>query len=175
MRCRPFLSIVVLLLLIGGCSSADSTASQDVTAPDELVALVDEWYAALDRGDGSVLDLYVSDGYHLYGDQRFEYDEIEAHLTAGSVEHEWLTEPLLVAEDADGRYVVVRAALDQPGRGTHVGARLGGHDRALGVAATAFAAGGTGLLGPTGRAARNVRLGHVFSDATRWRRRQVAG
>ncbi len=108
MRCRSFLSIVILLLLIGGCSSVDSTASQDVTAPDELVALVNEWSAALDRGDSSVLDLYVPDGYHLYGDQRFEYDEIEAHLTAGTVEHEWLTEPLLVAEDADGRYVVVQ-------------------------------------------------------------------
>jgi hypothetical protein len=108
MRCRPFLSIVVLLLLIGGCSSADSTVSQEVTAPDELAALVDEWFAALDRGDDSVLDLYVSDGYHLYGDQRFDYDEIVAHLSGGSVQHEWLTEPLLIAEDADGRYVVVR-------------------------------------------------------------------
>lgn len=108
MRCRPFLSIVVLLLLIGGCSSTDSTASQDVTAPDELVALVDEWYAANDRGDGSVLELYVPEGYHLYGDQRFEYNEIVNHLSAGGVEHEWLTEPLLIAEDDDGRYVVVR-------------------------------------------------------------------
>lgn len=30
------------------------------------------------------------------------------HLSGGGVEHEWITEPMLVAEDADGRYVVVR-------------------------------------------------------------------
>jgi hypothetical protein len=77
-------------------------------APPELGGLVDDWYAAREQGDVSVLDLYVAEGYHLYGDTRFEYDEIVGHLSGGSIEHEWITEPMLVAEDADGRYVVVR-------------------------------------------------------------------
>jgi hypothetical protein len=42
------------------------------------------------------------------GDQRIEYDEIPAHLSSGGLETEWITEPLLIAEDEDGRYVVVR-------------------------------------------------------------------
>ena len=126
MRCRPFLSIVVLLLLIGGCSSADSTASQDVTAPDELAAVVDEWYAANDRDDGSVLDLYVAEGYHMYGDQRIEYEEIAAFLSAGSrgIRTEWITEPLLISEDEDGRYVVVRGMQLTSGIGSHASAFL---------------------------------------------------
>ena len=126
MRCRPFLSIVVLLLLIGGCSSADSTSSQDITASDELTALVDEWYAANDRDDGSVLDLYVAEGYHLYGDQRIEHDEIVAFLSAGSrgIRTEWITEPLLIAEDEDGRYVVMRGMQLTSGIGSHASAFL---------------------------------------------------
>ena len=141
--------LIVLLLLVAGCSSAEETLSDEfvaiegelaqaeaqlaeitaerdalaeavsanavsseevaaTVAPDELVALIDDWYAANDRGDGSVLDLYVPEGYHLYGDKRFDYDEIPAHLSGGSVEHEWITEPLLITADPDGRYVVVR-------------------------------------------------------------------
>lgn len=92
-------------------ASAASTGEEpDAVAPEELAALIDDWYAANDRGDGSVLDLYVPEGYHLYGDLRFAGDEIVAHLSGGggSIEHEWITEPILIAEDADGRYVVVR-------------------------------------------------------------------
>jgi hypothetical protein len=99
---------VALLLLMAGCSSSDPTASDEYVAPEELTALIDNWYAANDRADGSDLDLYVPEGYHLYGDQRIEYDEIPAHLSSGGLETEWITEPLLIAEDEDGRYVVVR-------------------------------------------------------------------
>ncbi len=78
-------------------------------APEELAALIDGWYAALERGDDSVLDLYLPEGYHLYGDKRIEHDEIVGHLSGGTgIENEWITEPLLIAEDEDGRYVVVR-------------------------------------------------------------------
>lgn len=88
---------------------ADEADPEPTTsAPPELAALVDDWYAALEQGDGSVLDLYVAEGYHLYGDTRFEYDQIVGHLSAAGIKHEWITEPMLVAEDADGRYVVVR-------------------------------------------------------------------
>jgi len=79
---------------------------ETVVAPAELAALVDDWYAANDRGDGSVLDLYVPEGYHQYGTLRVDYDAIPAHLSGG--EHTWITEPLLITADRDGRYVVVR-------------------------------------------------------------------
>lgn len=46
----------------------ESTSS----APPKLAGLVDDWYAAVEQGDDSVLDLYVAEGYHLYGDTRFE-------------------------------------------------------------------------------------------------------
>ena len=96
--------------LAGQAETAAASSSQAgaVVAPEELAALIDNWYAANERADGSVLDLYLPEGYHLYGDQRIEYDEIPAHLSSGGLEHEWITEPLLIAEDEDGRYVVVR-------------------------------------------------------------------
>lgn len=77
-------------------------------APEEIAALIEDWYAANDLGDGSVLDLYLPEGYHLYGDKRFEYDEIVGHLSGGPAENEWITEPLLIADEGNGRYVVVR-------------------------------------------------------------------
>lgn len=107
---------LTLTLLLIGCSSdtqpvSDATSSAEIDAtavPAEVSALIDDWYAALERADGSALDLYVPEGYHLYGDKRFDHDEILAHLQGGGVEHEWITEPLLVAHDEDGRYVAVR-------------------------------------------------------------------
>ena len=102
-RLGPILPVALLVILATGCSTDPTTS-----APPELARLVDDWYAALEQGDDSVLDLYVAEGYHLYGDTRFEYDEIVGHLSGGNIEHEWITEPMLVAEDADGRYVVVR-------------------------------------------------------------------
>jgi hypothetical protein len=84
----------------------DATAA--MVAPDRVAAVIDDWYEALDRGDDSVLDLYVPQGYHLYGDKRIEYDEIVSHLTGGSIEHVWITEPLLITDEGDGRYVAVR-------------------------------------------------------------------
>lgn len=89
-------------------AASSSEEADTVAAPEELAALIDDWYAANDRQDGSVLDLYVPEGYHLYGSTRVEYDEIPGHLSGGDIEHEWITEPMLIAEDKDGRYVVVR-------------------------------------------------------------------
>ena len=90
-------------------TAAASPAQTDATvAPEDLAALIDNWYAANDRADGSVLDLYVPEGYHVYGDQRIEYDEIPAHLSGETSTHEWITEPLLITDEGNGRYVVVR-------------------------------------------------------------------
>ncbi|MGI9585229.1 MAG: hypothetical protein ACR2N7_06520 [Acidimicrobiia bacterium] len=80
----------------------------NVAPPQELADLINAWFAALEQGDDSVLDLYVAEGYHLYGDKRFEYDELVGHLAGGGVDHQWITGPVLIAEDSDGRYVVAR-------------------------------------------------------------------
>jgi len=134
---RLIAGLAVLGLVLTGCSSDPTASDEYVTleqelaqteaelvevtaerdalekietavAPEELAALIDDWYEALDRQDDSALELYVPEGYHLYGDQRFEYDKIPGHLQAGGIEHVWITEPLLIAEDEDGRYVVTR-------------------------------------------------------------------
>jgi len=77
--------------------------------PGEAAALIDDWWEALERGDGSVVDLYRPTGYHLYGTERFSGEEIAAHLEAGQGwTHEWITEPYLVTDEGDGRYVVTR-------------------------------------------------------------------
>lgn len=88
-------------------ATSDDAASLEV--PAEVVALLDEWEAANERNDGSVTDLYRADGYHLYGDDRIVRDEIAAHLGGGTgMTHEWITDPLLIAAEPDGRYVVTR-------------------------------------------------------------------
>lgn len=43
----------------------------------------------------------------MEGDQRIELDRLASHLSGGG-EHEWITEPLLISDEGDGRYVVVR-------------------------------------------------------------------
>lgn len=92
-------------------ASAVAVASEEavgLVVPEEIAALIEDWFAANELGDGSVLDLYLPEGYHLYGDERFEYDEIVGHLSGGNSDHEWITEPLLIADEGNGRYVVVR-------------------------------------------------------------------
>jgi hypothetical protein len=107
------LAVMMMAGTVIGCSDDPSTSEAETEVvptdvPAEIVSLIDEWSAANERGDGSVMDLYVPEGYHLYGDQRYDYDEVSQHLSGGGVEHEWLTDPLVVAADEDGRFVVVR-------------------------------------------------------------------
>jgi hypothetical protein len=101
------LGIGALALGSVACVGSDGESAAQAP-PDEVAALVDDWFAAAEAGDGSVTDLYLPNGYHLYGDQRVEHDDIEAHLTGGGYEHEWITDTMLVADDGDGSYVVVR-------------------------------------------------------------------
>ena len=63
-------------LALGSVACGGSDEAGDAAAPPEPVAeLVDDWFAAADAGDGSVTDLYLPSGYHLYGDQRIDRDE----------------------------------------------------------------------------------------------------
>jgi regulator of replication initiation timing len=76
--------------------------------PAEVLALLDEWWAANERKDGSVVDLYTEAGYHLYGQAKYSGDDLVAHLQL-AVRPEWITEPyLIVADQSHGRYVVTR-------------------------------------------------------------------
>jgi hypothetical protein len=95
-----------LALTEGALADARGAGSGEAV-PAEVVAVLDEWWAANERADGSVVDLYTSTGYHLYGDQKIPQDQLAAHLSGGST-HEWTTEPYLVATKPDGRYVVTR-------------------------------------------------------------------
>ena len=96
-------------LALGSVACGGSDEAGDAAAPPEPVAeLVDDWFAAADAGDGSVTDLYLPSGYHLYGDQRIDRDEIAGHLGGPGYEHEWITDTMLVADDDNGNYVVVR-------------------------------------------------------------------
>lgn len=103
---------VLLALLMTACGSADAAleGEHDPTAvPAEVTQLIDDWWAALERGDDSVLDLYLPSGYHLYGDMRFNRDAIVGHLTGSTgYSSEWTTVPYVMANEGDGTYVVVR-------------------------------------------------------------------
>ena len=101
------LSVAVAL---SGCGSDDATTDATTEVPDEVAAVIDDWWDANERGDGSVVELYRASGYHLYGDERVARNELAEHFGSGSSgdEHEWITEPLLIAAEPDGRYVVAR-------------------------------------------------------------------
>ncbi len=87
---------------------ANSYAGSGIEVPSEVLAVLEEWWEANERRDGSVVELYAQSGYHLYGDTRYGVDELAAHLTT-AVDPEWASEPyVIVADRSRGRYVVTR-------------------------------------------------------------------
>ena len=106
---RTIISVLVILLL-SACSDSDDAAAATAapTPPEEVAALIDEWSDALDRGDGSVLDLYTATGYHLYGSDRFTGEDLVNHLEAPGISHEWISDLMLAVDEGNGRYVVTR-------------------------------------------------------------------
>lgn len=92
-------------------ASLDEAAAEragTTEVPAEVAALIDEWWAANERNDGSVTDLYRPSGYHLYGDKRIALEDLGAHLNTPGYTAEWITDPYLIATEPDGRYVVTR-------------------------------------------------------------------
>jgi hypothetical protein len=87
-------------------ATAESGATMEV--PAKVVALIDEWWAANERGDGSVADLYRPSGYHLYGDEKIALEDLAGHFNTPGYKAEWITEPYLIANQPEGRYVVTR-------------------------------------------------------------------
>ena len=53
--------------------------------PDDVLALLDEWWEANERGDGSVVDLYTLNGYHMYGSRKVARDDLAAPLRSSRV------------------------------------------------------------------------------------------
>jgi hypothetical protein len=79
------------------------------SVPAEVLAITDEWFEANERNDGSVVDLYASSGYHLYGDERIPRYELADHFSEGAGgDNEWITDPYVIADEGDGRYVIAR-------------------------------------------------------------------
>ena len=141
---KSMIVLALALTLVGGACGGDVTASDeyraleseiaaldrqlsDATAqlvevhagappevPAEVLALLDEWWAANERKDGSVVDLYTGSGYHLYGQAKYSGAELAAHLQL-AMSPEWITEPyLIVADESRGRYVVTRGMRSGP-------------------------------------------------------------
>jgi len=101
--------------MFAGCGDSDDQSSTTTEAagatavPAEVSQLIDDWQAALNRGDGSVLELYTTDGYHQYGTTKVSGDEMVAHLSGGDPEdHVWATAPVLIVDEG-GRYLVTGA------------------------------------------------------------------
>ena len=107
---RTIISVLVILLLSACSDSGDEVAAATAapTPPDEVAALIDEWFDAASRGDGSVLDLYTSTGYHLYGADSFTGEDLVSHLGAPGISHEWVSDLMLVVDSGSDRYVVTR-------------------------------------------------------------------
>lgn len=108
-RRQPIVLVLAAIaaLVIGGVIGwtlrGESGDAADV--PEDVSALIDDWWAALNRADGSVVELYTPNGHHLYGDQRYSGESIATHLQGGD-DHKWVTDPLLIVDEGDGRYVV---------------------------------------------------------------------
>lgn len=107
---KTIMPILVILLLSACSDSGDEAAAATAvpTPPDEVATVIDDWYDAASRGDGSVLDLYTSTGYHLYGADSFTGEDLVNHLQTPGISHEWSSELMLVVDEGDGRYIVTR-------------------------------------------------------------------
>lgn len=108
MRNRIWLLLAACILALGApaCGESDDGSAATAAPPPDVVELIDAWYTA--AGDGSVADLYLPGGFHLYGDQRYNLDRIQAHLGTPGIGHEWITDTVLVSDNGDGIYVVIR-------------------------------------------------------------------
>lgn len=94
-----------------------------LSVPEDVAALTDTWGEAIDAGGGAVTELYTIGGFHLYGSTTYARDQIAAFLEAPSTEGVWVTDPYLLIDDGNGRYVVARgtySAGSNPGSITFV-------------------------------------------------------
>ena len=100
---------LVMALALSACGS-DSASSDDqaTEVPADVADLIDEWWAANDRADGSVVDLYRPTGYHMYGEQKVTLQELPSHFSTPGYTAESIAGPFLIAAEPEGRYVVTQ-------------------------------------------------------------------
>ncbi|MGI9608812.1 MAG: hypothetical protein ACR2NL_00815 [Acidimicrobiia bacterium] len=110
------IAVVILAILaigLGAWAVYQATSGPDeLSAPNEVMSMTDDWLESIRQSNGSVTDLYVQGGYHLYGSDKFEGEQIARHLggAEGQTEtgtHEWTAEPTVMVAGED-RWVVVR-------------------------------------------------------------------
>jgi hypothetical protein len=105
--------LVVLAVGLGAWAVYQATTAEDLGVPEDVAAITDDWQAANNRHDGSVVDLYTPNGYHEYGAEIYRGEDIAVHLGTqeGTVQtgtHEWTSDPVVLVDQGD-RWVVVRA------------------------------------------------------------------
>jgi hypothetical protein len=84
--------------------------SNSAAVPDDVAALMVAWGEAINTGGGAVTELYTAGGSHLDGSTRIAHGQIAAHLEAPSTEGVWVTDPYLLIDEGNGRYVVARGS-----------------------------------------------------------------
>ena len=113
--------------------------------PDDVAALTEAFGDAVNSGGGAVTELYTAEGSHLYNSQRIAHDDIASFLELPSGDGEWITEPYLLVDEGNGKYLVARgtyAGTGAPGSVTFVIVRDA--DGGLKIAETAWIYGGKG-------------------------------
>jgi hypothetical protein len=105
--------LVVLAIGLGAWAVYQATTTDDLGSPGDVAAITDDWQAANNRHDGSVVDLYAPNGYHEYGTEIYRGEDIAVHLgtqegTLQTGTHEWTSDPVVLVDQGD-RWVVVRA------------------------------------------------------------------
>lgn len=101
-------------------AEAESTVATEM--PAEVTELLDEWLAAVERNDGSITQLYVPGGYHLYGGRYITLDRLDDHLNAPGWTTEIISGPYLVVAEPEGRYVVTMGLRNTSGSGAYASA-----------------------------------------------------
>ena len=101
--------LAVLALGLGAWAIWQTTAGDDAAAaPDGVSAVPDAWFAALEQGDNSVLDLYATGGFHQSGTERYFGDDIVGTLSGAGWTSEWITDPYVITNEGAGTNLVVR-------------------------------------------------------------------
>lgn len=109
-RTLTIVVVVLAVLAIGLGAWAVYQAVATDAGPDEVLSLTDDWFAANQAADGSVVALYARNGYHQYGTDQYRGEDIPAQLSGDpALEHEWIGDPIVIYESDDGsRYIVSR-------------------------------------------------------------------
>ncbi len=131
------------LIVEAETAAAAPEATVASAIPDDVAALTEAFGDAINSGGGAVTELYTEEGFHLYNSKTIVHDDIASFLELPSGDGEWITEPYLLVDEGNGRYLVARgtyAGTGAPGSVTFVIVRDA--DGGLKIAETAWIFGG---------------------------------